>query len=163
MSDTPRTDEFARAECCDLQHALDFARKLEREIADWKDKLDGSEITHEATRADLRDCKRELAAERAIVASLQALVTTDHESKEAFIRRCRQTLGISEPARFWVPGESCPECGNDLSVRDHGDGRVYDGEECRCCECAFTGYLSVDEDGQTLVHEYQADEAVDPP
>lgn len=65
---TPRTDEFARAECCDLQHALDFARELERE----------------------------LAAERAIVASLQALVTTDHESKEAFIRRCRQALGINE-------------------------------------------------------------------
>lgn len=30
--DTPRTDEFARAECCDLEHALDFARDLEREL-----------------------------------------------------------------------------------------------------------------------------------
>ena len=30
---TPRTDEFARAECCDLEHALDFARQLERELA----------------------------------------------------------------------------------------------------------------------------------
>jgi hypothetical protein len=28
---TPRTDEFERADCCDLEHALDFARELERE------------------------------------------------------------------------------------------------------------------------------------
>lgn len=30
--ETPRTDEFARAECYDLEHALDFARDLEREL-----------------------------------------------------------------------------------------------------------------------------------
>lgn len=40
--------------------------------------------------------ERELEQERAIVAALQALVTTDHESKEDFIRRCRQALGINE-------------------------------------------------------------------
>lgn len=46
-----------------------------------------------------RQLERELASERAIVASLQALVTTDHESKEAFIRRCRQALAAWKEAR----------------------------------------------------------------
>ena len=34
MSDrpTPITDEFAQAECCDLEHAMDFARDLERKL-----------------------------------------------------------------------------------------------------------------------------------
>lgn len=40
--------------------------------------------------------ERELEQERAIVASLRGLVTADHENKEAFIRRCRQTVGINE-------------------------------------------------------------------
>lgn len=56
---TPRTDEFARAECCDLEHALDFARQMERELADrreWSSKL--------ADVAD--DLRAELAAERAL-------------------------------------------------------------------------------------------------
>lgn len=34
MSDTPRTDEFVQCDCCDLDHCADFARQLERELAD---------------------------------------------------------------------------------------------------------------------------------
>lgn len=119
-SEQPQPYQIGQA----LDALCDHAERLEREIENSKDKLDGSEITHEATRADLRDCKRELEQERQdrkqadldtiralgerndarkalehhrqLVASLQALVTTDHESKEAFIRRCRHALGINE-------------------------------------------------------------------
>lgn len=31
MSDTPETDEFIRCDCSDVESALDFARKLERQ------------------------------------------------------------------------------------------------------------------------------------
>ena len=42
MSDreTPLTDEFERAECCDLEHALDFARGLERKLAEAREALE---------------------------------------------------------------------------------------------------------------------------
>lgn len=64
---TPRTDAIAHAghnESVYIARMTYLARQLERELEEWKDKLDGSEITHEATRADLRDCKRELEQER---------------------------------------------------------------------------------------------------
>ena len=50
-------------EDCDAPR-VDRIDELERELEEWKDKLDGSELSHAATRADLQDCKRELAQER---------------------------------------------------------------------------------------------------
>ena len=67
------------------------------------------------------------------------------------------------PARFWVPNESCPECGDDISIRDNGDGRIYDGDEFRCCQCRFTGYLTVDEDGETTINAHDPDPSGDKP
>lgn len=39
----------------------EFARQLERELAELKDKFDGGQMAHAATLADLRDCKEQLA------------------------------------------------------------------------------------------------------
>ena len=56
---TPRTDEFERAECCDLEHALDFARELEIDLAREKRRAeDNGRLAH--------DTAIKLAAERAL-------------------------------------------------------------------------------------------------
>ena len=39
--------------------------RLDRELEQWKDRFDGSELAHAATLADLRDCRSELTEARA--------------------------------------------------------------------------------------------------
>lgn len=58
----PRTDEFERADCCDLNHALDFARSLERELASTTRLL--ADTSNELIRAhaEIRKLKVELEA-----------------------------------------------------------------------------------------------------
>ncbi len=83
---TSRTDEFARAECCDLEHALSFARELERELAETaKDFHCIAELLvgHDATecRANLVKLKEDLSAERALADRLAEAL---NESTEGF-------------------------------------------------------------------------------
>lgn len=43
MSDTPRTNEFLRADCMDIEHLAEFTKELERENAELKVRLAGME------------------------------------------------------------------------------------------------------------------------
>lgn len=64
MTPTPRTDEFARAECCDLEHALDFTRQLERELAEVVQSLAfQTQLNREVIERE-KQTRAELAAER---------------------------------------------------------------------------------------------------
>ena len=49
--------------------------------------------------------------------------------------------------------ECCDDCGNELEVCTDAPGLAcYDGDRIRCVECGLGGYVTVDEDGDTLVH-----------
>lgn len=43
--------------------------------------------------------------------------------------------------------EQCPQCGDDLEVRNGTpEGIVTDGDEIRCVECSFKSGVSVDDE-----------------
>ena len=66
MSDrpTPITDEFAQAECCDLEHAMDLARDLERQRDAYAETLRGiAKLGHRLDRSLVIQRHPELAQE----------------------------------------------------------------------------------------------------
>lgn len=48
--------------------------------------------------------------------------------------------------------ESCPYCGNNLEAYTVS-ATCCDSDEVRCCECSFRGFVSVDENGNTLIQQ----------
>jgi len=82
MTKTPRTDEFERADCCDLEHALDFARELERELAEYKRGYVSAD-QHNKLAAELHAIKTDwMVAERSVNRVLQLLPKRDTDSWE---------------------------------------------------------------------------------
>ena len=147
------------------------AERMERELTELR--KNGSALIA-SLQAELDGVERELEQERqdrkqADLDTIRALGERNDARKE--IERDEnakaiQSLSVPERfrlmfGRFFVPGESCPECGNDLAIRDNRDGKVYDGDECRCCGCGFAGYISVDEDGDMTINGYELAETDD--
>lgn len=58
--------------------------------------------------------------------------------------------------KTWQPIETnqdCDDCGNSMEVlTDAEPGSCYDSDSVRCVECGLTGWISVYEDGDTLIH-----------
>jgi hypothetical protein len=61
---TPRTDEFMAATCCDLDHCTDFARQLERELADALGTISMAINSANARQAETEHARRRLAEAR---------------------------------------------------------------------------------------------------
>ena len=118
---TPRTDAESFRSCIgDWGYGefvpASFARDIERELAECKDKLDGSEITHAATLADLRDCKRELAdraeswrmssvcrAKEAAIARLELELSAERALADRLADALAVYKGDVEHVGHWMP------------------------------------------------------------
>lgn len=93
MSDTPRTDEAVRASKGQWSFELrELCQNLERELAEMAEQCQSWADSSRAWKVRADKNWRELEQKKAILDSLRALVTTDHESKEAFIGRVNFTL-----------------------------------------------------------------------
>jgi len=101
MSDTPtpRTDEFMRADCCDIEHCADFARDLERELAEAENNnamLKKCLLQMQEAAKQLSDTRRELAEARELagpidlelISRLKAERDDAREDRDAWKESC---------------------------------------------------------------------------
>ncbi len=56
----------------------------------------------------------------------------------------------------WQPidiSQDCDACGGSIEVLTNAnEGECYDGDSIACIKCGLAGWISVYEDGDTLIH-----------